>query len=121
MRRYELTDEEWDRLKDLLPGREGHVGKNATDNRQFLNAVLWIARTGAPWRDLPTRYGDWKNTHRRFSRWAQRGVWQQIFEALQLEGDGIVMIDSTVNRAHQHASGAKGGLRQHVLDVLWEG
>ena len=120
MRRYELTDEEWEQIKDLIPGRDGHVGKTGKDNRQFLNAVLWIARTGAPWRDLPERYGGWKNTHRRFSRWAKSGVWKRIFEALQMSPDGVVMIDSTVNRAHQHASGSKGGLNQQVLDVLGE-
>lgn len=120
MRRYELTDEEWDKIKDLIPGRVGYVGKTGRDNRLFLNAVLWIARTGAPWRDLPERYGDWKNTHRRFSRWAKSGVWQRIFEALQMQSDGVVMIDSTINRAHQHASGSKKGANQHVLDVLGE-
>ena len=70
MRRYALHDDQWERIKDLLPGRKGHVGTNAKDNRLFVEAVLWRYRSGAPWRDLPERFGDWNNTHRRFSRWA---------------------------------------------------
>jgi transposase len=74
MRRYELSEEQWRRIENLLPGRHGHVGVTAKNNRLFVNAVFWIARTGAPWRDLPKRYGSWKNAHRRFSRWAAKGV-----------------------------------------------
>src|SRR6266481_3824729 len=82
MRRYALRDDQWDRIKDFLPGREGHVGGTAADNRLFVEAVLYRYRAGIPWRDLPERFGDWKNTHRRFSRWAQKGVWQKVFELL---------------------------------------
>ena len=110
MRRHELSEEQWRRIEHLLPGRHGHVGVTAKNNRNFVNAVFWIARTGAPWRDLPERYGDWKNTHRRFSRWAEKGVWEGVFAELSADADlEWLMIDSTISRAHQHAAGAKGG------------
>lgn len=119
-RRYELTDEQWEKIESLLPGRRGKRGRPAKNNRRFLNGVMWMARSGAPWRDLPPRYGDWKNTHRRFSRWASRGVWKEVFAALNLETDlEILMMDSTIVRAHQHAAGAKRGLSE-LLDVLAE-
>jgi transposase len=87
MRRYGLRDDQWDRIKDLLPGRQGSVGVTATDNRLFVEAVLYRYRAGIPWRDLPERFGDWKNTHRRFSRWAKSGVWKLVFEHLAADGD----------------------------------
>lgn len=108
--RHELTDEQWSRIKDYLPGQPGQPGDNGKDNRQFVNAVFWIAKTGAPWRDLPERLGDWKNTHKRFTRWAKKGVWEELFKALNADADlEWLMIDSTANRAHQHAAGAKKG------------
>lgn len=108
IKRYELTDPQWQRIQDLLPGRAGTVGVSAKDNRQFVNAVLWILRSGSPWRDLPARYGDWKNTHRRFSRWASTQVWEKIFAVLiQDAKSDYLMIDSTIVRAHQHAAGSK--------------
>lgn len=120
LRRYELTDEQWAKIEMLLPGRKGTVGSPAKDNRRFINAVMWIARSGAPWRDLPERYGDWKNTHRRFSRWASRGVWKAVFAALNLDAElDCLMMDSTIVRVHQHAAGAKRGLSE-LLDVLAE-
>jgi transposase len=73
MNRYALRDDQWERIKDLLPGKPGDVGVTAHDNRPFVEAVLYRYRTGIPWRDLPERFGDWKNTHRRFSRWAKNG------------------------------------------------
>ena len=107
MRRYALHDDQWERIKDLLPGREGHVGTNAKNNRLFVEAVLWRYRSGAPWRDLPERFGDWNNTHRRFSRWAKTGVWERIFRHLAADPDNeYAMIDSTIVRAHQHSAGA---------------
>ncbi len=75
MTRYELRDDQWDRIKERLPGRRGHVGVTAKDNRRFVEAVLYCYRAGIPRRDLPERFGDWKNSHRRFSRWAKTGVW----------------------------------------------
>ena len=77
MRRYALRDDQWDRIKDFLPGREGHVGGTAADNRLFVEAVLYRNRAGIPWRDLPERFGDWKIVHQRFSRWAKSGVFER--------------------------------------------
>jgi transposase len=108
VRRFGLRDDQWDRIKDLLPGREGSVGATAADNRRFIDAVLYRYRTGIPWRDLPERFGDPINVHRRFSRWAKTGVWQRVFEPLAAEADNeYAMIDSTIVRAHQHSAGAK--------------
>jgi transposase len=108
MRRYGLRDDQWERIKNLLPGREGTVGVTAADNRLFVEAVLYRYRAGIPWRDLPDRLGDWKNVHRRFSRWAKSGVWQRVFQALAAEADNeYAMIDSTIVRAHQHSAGAQ--------------
>jgi transposase len=108
MRRYGLRDDQWERIRDLLPGRENSVGVTAPDNRLFVEAVLFRYRAGIPWRDLPERFGDWKNVHRRFSRWAKSGVWQSVFNLLATETDNeYAMIDSTIVRAHQHSAGAK--------------
>jgi len=107
-RRYALRDDQWERIKDFLPGREGHVGGTAFDNRLFVDAVLYRYRAGVPWRDLPERFGDWKNVHRRWSRWAQSGVWENLFKHLAADADNeYAMIDSTIVRAHQHSAGAK--------------
>jgi transposase len=107
-RRYELTDKQWEKIKDALPGRTETVGVTAHDNRQFVNGVMWILRSGSPWRDLPERYGDWKNTHRRFTRWADSGVWERVFDSLVKDAKNeYLMIDSTIVRAHQHAAGSK--------------
>ena len=108
VRRYALRDDQWERIKDFLPGREGHVGGTAADNRLFVDAVLYRYRAGVPWRDLPERFGDWKNTHRRWSRWAESGILEKIFK--QLAGDAdheYAMIDSTIVRAHQQSAGAQ--------------
>ena len=105
-RRYELTDEEWDEIEHLLPGREGDPGGHGEDNRSFVNAVIWMARTGAPWRDLPERFGKWNSVFQRFNRWAKTGVWHAVFRALQMPDLVTIMLDSTVIRAHQHAAGA---------------
>jgi transposase len=107
MRRYALRDDQWDRIKDDLPGQMGSVGVTAVDNRLFVEAVLYRYRAGIPWRDLPERFGDWKNIHRRFSRWAATGVWERVFKQLAEDADNeYAMIDSTVVRAHQHSAGA---------------
>jgi transposase len=82
MRRYAIRDGQWDRIKDMLPGRAGHVGVTARDNRLFVDAVIYRYRAGIPWRDLPERFGDWKAVHTRFSRWADSGVWRRMFELL---------------------------------------
>jgi transposase len=108
MRRYGLRDDQWERIKDLLPGRPGTVGVTAADNRLFVEAVLYRYRAGIPWRDLPERFGDPINVHKRFSRWAKSGVWERIFRSLAADADNeYAMIDSTIVRAHQHSAGAQ--------------
>ena len=108
MRRYALRDDQWDRIKDILPGKEGDVGVTAKDNRLFVEAVLYRYRAGMPWRDLPERFGDPIKIHTRFSRWAKAGVWKKIFEVLSAATDNEnAMIDSTIVRAHQHSAGAQ--------------
>jgi putative transposase len=109
MRRHETKDEDWDRIPDLLPGKAGDPGVTAKDNRLFVNAVLGIARTGAPWRDLPERFGPWGSVHKRYERWVQKGAWRRVFEALRDPDLEWLIIDSTVVRAHQHAAGAEKG------------
>ncbi len=108
MRRYGLRDDQWERIEALLPGRVGHVGVTAADNRLFVEAVLYRYRAGLPWRDLPERFGDWNNVHRRFGRWAKSGVWERVFKHLAAEADNeYAMLDSTIVRAHQHSAGAQ--------------
>ena len=108
MRPHILRDDQWNRIRDSLPGRAGSVGVTAADNRRFVDAVIHRYRTGIPWRDLPAHFGDWNNTHRRHSRWAKRGVWASIFALLAADADNeYAMIDSTIVRAHQHSAGAQ--------------
>ena len=108
MRRYGLRDDQWDRIKDFLPGREGHVGGTAADNRLFVEAVLYRYRAGIPWRDLPGRFGDWQSVWQRFDRWAKSGVFDRIFKTLAEDRDNeYMMMDSTIVRAHQHSAGAR--------------
>ena len=109
LRRHAISDEQWERIKNLLPGRPGTPGRPAGDNRLFVDAVLWIGKTGAPWRDLPERFGDWNKTFRRFDRWAKKGVWKRVFDALQDPDLEWLILDSTVIRAHPCAAGAKKG------------
>lgn len=108
MRRYALRDDQWDRIKDVLPGRKNYVGVTAKDNRLFVEAVLYRYRAGMPWRDLPERFGDFKVIHTRHTRWSKSGVWRKVFEMLAEDADNeYSMIDSTIVRAHQHSAGAK--------------
>jgi putative transposase len=107
-----LSGEQWKRIAPELPGKEGDPGATASDNRRFIEAVLWIARTGAPWRDLPEEFGKWFTTYTRFWRWVQKGVWERIFQTLSGDPDfEYVLIDGTLVRVHQHGTGAKGGLK----------
>ena len=107
-RRYGLRDDQWARIEHLLPGRVGHVGGTARDNRRFVEAVLYRYRAGIAWRDLPERCGSWQATHTRFSRWARGGVWARVFTALSADADHeYAMIDATIVRAHQHSAGAR--------------
>jgi transposase len=105
--RHAISDADWERIKDLLPGREGQTGWVAADNRRFIDAVLWIAKTGVPWRDLPERFGKWNSVWKRFDRWARKGTWKLVFEALQDADLEWLVLDSTVIRAHPCAAGAK--------------
>jgi putative transposase len=110
VKRYELSNAQWDRVCALLPGKAGDPGRTAADNRLFVNAVLWVLRSGARWSDLPERYGKFKSVHKRFIRWADKGVWEQLFLALSRDRDNeYLMIDSTIIRAHQQAASGKGG------------
>ena len=109
--RHDISDEFWQKLEPLLPGREGSWGGRAENNRRFINAVFWILRTGAPWRDLPTSYGGWKNTHRRFCRWRDKGIWEKLMEQLIGEHElEWIMIDASYIKAHAHAQ--KGAQHQ---------
>ncbi len=109
-RRHDISDRIWELLEPHLPGRKGAWGGQARDNRQFINAVFWILRTGAPWRDLPPDYGDWKNTHRRFCRWRDAGIWEGLLEKLVNEPDyEWLMIDVSHIKVHPHAAEAQGG------------
>ena len=118
MIRRELTDAQWRRIERLVPGKEGDKGRHGEDNRLFVDAVLWIARAGAPWRDLPPALGNWNSVFQRFRRWAKKGSWERIFQALVENPDfEYLIIDSTIVRAHQHAAGAKGGAKMRRSGV----
>jgi transposase len=112
--RGDLTDSEWRILDPLLPNR-GERGPAIADKRRRVNGILWVLRTGAPWRDMPERYGNWNSVFVRFTRWSKLGVWDAAFETLASLGppaDKEHAIDSTIVRAHQHAAGVKGGIRR---------
>lgn len=116
MSRGDLTNTQWERLKPLLPPHKPKIGRPAHDHRTIINGILWVLRTGAPWRDLPERYGPWPTVASRFYRWKRADVWQKLFDTLkqQADADGqlnwlLHFVDSTIIRAHQHAAGAKKG------------
>ena len=107
---HDLSDAMWAKIEKHLPGRKGSWGGVAKDNRQFVNAVFWVLRTGAPWRDLPPEYGGWSNTHRRFSRWRDAGVWERLLAVCIDQPDmEWLMVDVSYIKAHQHAAGAQRG------------
>jgi transposase len=119
MESSELTDAQWERLRPLLPPQKPQTGRPAKDHRTIINGILWIVRTGSPWRCLPERYGSWKTISSRFYRWQRAGIWDRVLAALQRRAAGegrldwsLHFVDSTIVRAHQHAAGAKGGIRQ---------
>jgi transposase len=108
--RCALNDAQWARVAGLIPGKPGDRGRSGTNNRLFIEAVLWIARTGAPWRDLPAMFGNWNSAFRRFRRWAVAGVFERLFKALRADPDfEYVIADSTIVKTHRHGQGAKGG------------
>ncbi len=116
MKMSELPDAQWQRLHPLLPPQKARTGRPAKDHRVVINGILWVLRTGSPWRCLPERYGSWKTVSSRFYRWQKAGVWDRILSELQQQADRegrldrtVHFVDSTVVRAHQHAAGAKGG------------
>src|ERR1700759_4168417 len=110
--RLVLSDRQWQRIPPHLRGKAADRAATASDTRLFVEAVLWIARTSSPWRDLPPVFGNWNSTFRRFSRWSEGGVWESLFNALADDPDfEYVIVDSTIVRAHQHATGKKGGLK----------
>ena len=118
VKRYELSDAQWHRIAGLVPGKAGDPGQTGKDNRRFVNGVLWVLRSGAHWHDLPERYGKWKTVHKRFTRWANSGVWERIFATLTTDPDNdYLMLDSTLVRAHQQAATGKGGTKIRLWGV----
>jgi transposase len=120
MHRHALTDEQWARLEPLLPRRP--QGRKATrGDRLFVDAVVFRAKTGLPWRDLPERFGNWKSVYNRFANWAKKDVWSKVFYELRIEVDDIAsIVDGSTVRAHQDASGGKGGSNRMLWDALVE-
>lgn len=117
MSRHSLSDEQWALIQPLLPSEKPPLGRPSISHRRFLNALLWLVRTGAPWRDLPVEFGPWETIAARFYRWRRNGTLFKMFKALQAQAEarGLVdwamhCVDSTVIRAHQHAAGGKKGL-----------
>ena len=110
-RHYELTDQEWEQIAPLLPPeKNSRPGRPSKDNRLMINAMVWIARSGAPWRDLPERYGPWKSVYSRFRKWIEDGILDNIFRVLSLEAElDELFLDATIVKAHQHSAGAKKG------------
>ena len=107
VRKY-LSDSQWKRMKTLLPGKKSDCGVTAKDNRLFVEAVLWIARTGSPWRDMPAEFGNWHRIYVRYSRWCQKGVWKEVFEKLADDPDlEYLMVDGSIVRVHQHGAAKK--------------
>lgn len=118
VKRYEVSDAQWRRIEDLLAGKANDPGRTGADNRLFVNAVLWVLRSGARWSDLPERYGKWKSVHKRFTRWAKAGVWERVFESLTGDPDNqYLMLDTTLVRCHQQAATGKGGTKIRLWGV----
>ena len=106
--RTTLTDKQWALIEPVLPGRTGDPGRSGNNNRMSLEGMIWITRTGAPWRDLPQEFGNWNTVHRRFRRWVQSGVFQRVFDVTEGDLDlKTVMVDGTFAKVHQHGTGAK--------------
>lgn len=119
MERHRLTDDQWERLQPLLPPQKPATGRPNLDHRTVIEGILWIDRTGAPWRDLPAQFGRWQTVYSRFRRWQRAGIWERVLAELQRQADAaghlewdLHHVDSTTVRAHQHAAGAKGGIQK---------
>ena len=107
-----LREDQWQKISGALPGKRGDPGRSGENNRRFVEAVVWIGKNGGKWRSLPPGYGRWSGVHKRFKRWADKGIWQMVFNSLAVSADTEwLMIDSTIIRAHQCATSAKGGRR----------
>ncbi len=118
MDRLILTDAQWAKMEPHCEGKVSDPGRSGRDNRLFVEAVLWIARTGSPWRDLPACFGNWNSVYVRFRDWRDRDVFQRLFEACSDEPDmEYAMIDATIVKVHRHGQGSKGGLRVRPLAV----
>ena len=117
-----MTNDQWERLQPLLPPQEPHTGRPAEDHRRIINGILWVLRTGAPWADLPERYGPSATVATRFYRWRKAGIWDRILEAVQQQADAegridweVHYVDAAIVRVHQHAAGAKKGARRTMM------
>ena len=112
MERFALTDAQWAKMEPHCLGKKSDPGRSGGDNRLFVEAVLWIARTGSPWRDLPPLFGKWNSVFRRFRDWVRADVFKRLFDAVSGEPDlEYAMVDGTIVKVHRHGQGAKGGLR----------
>ena len=122
MGRGDLTDQQWQQLQPLLPPQKPTTGRPAKDHRTIINGILWVLRSGAPWRDLPERYGPWPTVASRFYRWRQDGLWERLLASVQQQSNirgkvnwELHYVDGTIVRAHQHAAGARGKTRKARL------
>jgi len=115
--RGDLSEAEWRLLQDLLPAERGRKSRPAHDNRTIVNGILWRIRTGAPWRDVPEKYGKWMTVYQRFRRWSEAGIWEAVASTLTqaMADNRHHSIDSTTVRGHPQAAGAKGGLTNRLL------
>lgn len=116
LRRYELTDNEWNRIADLLSAETiRKQGRPRKDSRMILNGIIWIARSGATWRDLSERYGPWETVYSRFRKWIDDGILDNIFRVLKLEAElEELSIDASIVQAHPHSAGAKKGQSNEI-------
>lgn len=123
--RHELTDAQWEKIKDLLPGKQGDPGRTGADNRLFVDAVIYVLKTGIPWADLPGRFGNWNSIWRRYDRWCAKGVWEKLSKALSDPDLSELHLDSSSMKAHPVAStGRRQGpekKKRPMSDDAWGG
>ena len=120
-KRHTLTDEQWDRIKDLVPGKDGDPGRSGASNRLFIDAVLYVLKTGVPWRDLPERFGNWNSVWRRFDRWSENGIWKRIVKELSELDLEELQIDSTSIKVHLAAIGGRRNAdEQKTMQIVAE-